>query len=167
MLHPVSSYWYYHLWIIFWFCLPLNHTVVPTAEVRLISQRVMDYCCVYHGQLFLPVFLLLTEPSYCVPGDINCNKEDLKIMSSVTQDDDHQSSNVILSIWEYDKVYRRGAKGNKDRWYYGLYRNEYNIWKSTKALMHLTRSGGHRISQCSVDILPKYQSQFKSLKEKK
>ena len=47
----------------------------------------MGYCCVYHGQLFLPGFLLLTETSSCVPGASNCNKEDMTIMSSVTQDD--------------------------------------------------------------------------------
>ena len=54
--------------------------VLPTAEVRLLSQQGMDYCCVYHGQLFLPGFILLTEYYYCVPGAINCTKEDLKIM---------------------------------------------------------------------------------------
>ena len=32
--------------------------------------------------------------------------------------------------------------------------------------MRLTRSGGHRISRCRVDILPKYQRQLKALKEK-
>ena len=84
--------------------------MVPTAEVILLSQIGMDYCCVYHGQLFLPEFLLLTEPSSFVPGNINCNKEDMKIMSSITQDADHQSSDVLLSIWERNKVDRRGAK---------------------------------------------------------
>ena len=33
--------------------------------------------------------------------------------------------------------------------------------------MNLTRSGGHSISQFRGDILPKYQRQFKVLKEKK
>ena len=33
-------------------------------------------------------------------------------MSSVTQDDDCKSSDFILSIWERDKVDRRGEKGN-------------------------------------------------------
>ena len=87
----------------------------------------MDYCCVSHGQLFLPGFLLLIEPYYCVTGAINYNKEDLKIMSSLTQDDDHQRSDVILSIWGCDKVDRRGLKGNKYHWYCGFYGNEYNI----------------------------------------
>ena len=80
------------------FCFLLNPTVAPTAEVRLLSQKGMGYCCVYQGQLFLPGFFLLTEPYYCVPWAIKYNKEDLKIMSSVTQDDDHQSSDVLLSI---------------------------------------------------------------------
>ena len=75
----------------------------------------MDYCCVYNGQLFLPVFFLLTERFSCVTGAINLNKEDMKIMSSLTQDDDHQSSNVLLSIWECDNVDIRGAKWNKER----------------------------------------------------
>ena len=87
--------------------------MVPTAEVRLISQLGMDYCCVYHSQLFLPGFILLTEPSSCVPGALNFNKEDLKIMSSITQDDHHQSTDVLLSIWEFDEVDKRGAKWNK------------------------------------------------------
>ena len=60
VLHPVSSCWYAHLWFVFFFCLPLNPTVVPAAEVRLLSQQGMDYCCVYHGEMFLPGFLLLT-----------------------------------------------------------------------------------------------------------
>ena len=38
------------------------------------------------------------------------------IMPSLTQDDDHQISDVILSICECDKVDRRGAKGDKDLW---------------------------------------------------
>ena len=33
--------------------------------------------------------------------------------------------------------------------------------------MHLTRSGDHSITRCRGDILPKYQRQFKALKEKK
>ena len=106
--------------------------MVPTAEVRLISQRGMDYCCVYHGQLSLTIFLLLIETSSYVPGVINCNKEDTKIMPSITQDDDHQSSDVLLCIWECDKVDRRGAKGNKERWYCGFCVNEYNICNSAK-----------------------------------
>ena len=32
-------------------------------------------------------------------------------------------------------------------------------------MIHLTRSGGHSISRCRGDIIPKYQRQFKSLKE--
>ena len=59
VLHPVSSCWYDKICLLFCFCLPLNLTVAPTAEVRLISQRGMGYCCVYHGQIFLTVFLLL------------------------------------------------------------------------------------------------------------
>ena len=70
--------------------------------------------------MFFPGFLLLTETSYCVTVDINCNKEDLTIMSSVTQYDDHQSSDVILLILECDKVDRRVSKGNKERWYCGF-----------------------------------------------
>ena len=35
-------------------------------------------------------------------------------MSSLTQDDRHQSSDVILSIWECDKVDRRGAKDSAE-----------------------------------------------------
>ena len=161
----MSYCWYAHLCFIFCFCLPLNLTVVPTSEMRLLSQIGMDYCCVYHGQLFLPGFILLTEPYSCVPGDINCNKEDMTIMSSVTQYDDNQSSDVLLSIWECDKVDRRVARGNKERWYRGFCENEYNIWKYTKALMNLIRSGGHSIYQSRGDILPKYQRQFKSLEE--
>ena len=75
----------------------------------------MDYCCLYHGQLFLPGFIILIEPSSCVTGSINYNKEDLTIMSSHTQDDDYQSKNVIHSVWESDKFDRRGEKGNKER----------------------------------------------------
>ena len=69
VLHPVTSCWYAHLCL----CFPLNATVIPTAEVRLISQRGIAYCCVYHVKIFLPVFILLTEPSSYVPGAINCN----------------------------------------------------------------------------------------------
>ena len=88
-------------------------------------------------------------------------------MSSLTQDDHHQSSDFLLSIWECYRVDRRGEKGNKELWYCGLCGNKYNIWKSTKYLMHLTISGDHRISLCRGDILPKYQCNFKALKEKK
>ena len=146
MLHIVSSCWYACLCFIFCFCLPLKPTVVSTSEVILISQRGIYYCCVYHGQLFLPNFLLLTETYSCVPRDIKCNKEDLTIMTSLTQDYDHQRSDVLIQFWDCDKVYRRVAKGNKDRWYFGFCRNEYNIWNSIKAFMHLTRSGGHSIA---------------------
>ena len=107
-------------------------------------QRGMDYGCVYQSQLFFPVFLLLTEAYFCIPGDINCNKEDMMIMSSVTQDDDDQISNVLLSIRECDKVNSRGEKGNKERWYCGLCGNDNNIWNFTKELIHLTISSGHR-----------------------
>ena len=78
--------------------------------------------------------------------------------------DDHQISDVLLSIWWCDKVDRRGEKGNKDTWYCGFCGNEYNIWNSTKTLIHLTRSGGHIIAQCRGEILPRYQHQFKALK---
>ena len=91
----------------------------------------------------------------------------MKTISSLTQDDDHKSSGFILLIWECGKVDRRVAKGNKELWYFGLYRNKYNIWNSTKSFMQLTRSGGHRISRCRGEILPKYQRQFKALKENK
>ena len=127
MLHPLVYCCYDHLCFIFLFCLPLNPTLVPTAEVRLISQRGIYYYCVYHIQLFLPSFLLLTEPSSCVPGAINYNKEDLKIVSSVTQYDDHQSSDFLLLVRKCDKVDRRGAKGNKERWFCGFCVNKYNI----------------------------------------
>ena len=130
--------------------------------MRLLSKIGIYYCFVYHGQLFLPGFLLITEPSSCVTGAINRNKEDLKIMSSTTQDDNHHSSDVILSIWGWDKVYRRLAKGNKELWYRGFFGNEYNIWNSTKALMHLTRSGGRIISRYRGDILPKYRGRSSS-----
>ena len=165
--NPVSSCWYNHLCFIFCFCLPLNPTLVTTTEVILLSQQGMDYCCVYHGLNFLPGFILLTEPSSCVTGAINDKKEDMKIMSSVTQDNDHQSSNVLLYIWECEKVDRRGSKGNKERWYCGFCGNEYTIWNSTKALMHLNISGGHIISRCRGDIIPKYQCNLKALKENK
>ena len=164
MLHSVSSCWYSQLCFIFCFCLPLNHTVVPIEDVRLIFQRGMDYCCVYHGHMFLPVFLLLTEPSYFVTGYINCNKEDTTIMLSVTQDDDHQISDVLLSICECDKVDRRLSKVNKDRWYCGFCENEYNIWNSIKLLLCLTRTGGHVIVQCRGEVLHKCQHHSKVLK---
>ena len=76
-------------------------------------------------------------------------------MPSLTQDDDNQSSDVLLFISECDKVYSRGAKGNKENWYFELCINEYNIWNSTKALMHLIISGGPSIAQCRGEILPK------------
>ena len=68
-------------------------------------------------------------------------------MSSLTKDYDNQSSNFILLIWGCGKVDRRVIKGNKDRWYCGLCGNEYNIWNYTKALMHMTGSGGHSIDR--------------------
>ena len=37
--------------------------------------------------MFVPGFILLSETYYCDPGAINYNKEDMKIMSSLTQDD--------------------------------------------------------------------------------
>ena len=127
----------------------------------------MYYCCVYHGELFIPGFTLLPKSYSCVPGAINCNKEDIKIMSSLTQDDDHQSSDVLLSIWMCNKVDMRGAKENKERRYCGFYGNEYNMWKSTKSLIHLTILDGNIIDQFRSEILPKYQFNFKSLKERK
>ena len=87
-------------------------------------------------------------------------------MSSLIQDDDDQSSYFLLSVWLCDKVDRRGAKRNKELWYCGFCGNDYNIWNSKK-MMHLTRSGGHSIDRCRGEILPKYQRQFKALKEKK
>ena len=88
VLHTVSYCWYTHLFFIFCFCLPLNPTVVYTEEVILLSQRWILYCCVSCDQMFLPGFLLPTEPSYCVPGAINWNIEDLEIVSSIAQYDD-------------------------------------------------------------------------------
>ena len=123
--------------------------------------------CVNHSQIFLLGFILLTEPSSCVPGDINCNKEDMVTMSSFTQDDAHQSIDIQLFIWERGKVDRRWAKGNKERWYCVFCGNEYNIWNPTKALMKLTILGDHKIARCRGEILPKYQCKFKELKEKK
>ena len=79
----------------------------------MLSQKLMDYCYALHSEMFLPGFILLTEPSSSVTGDINFNNEDLTIMSSLTQDDDHRSSDGLLLIWGCDKVDRRGAKGNK------------------------------------------------------
>ena len=99
VLYKVSSFWCAHRCFIFFLYLPLNPIVVRTAQVRLLSQRGMDYCCVYTNEIFLPIFILLTEPSSCVTVNINYNKEDLKIMSSLTHDDGHQSSDVLLSIW--------------------------------------------------------------------
>ena len=88
-------------------------------------------------------------------------------MSSVTQDDDNQSSEVILFIWLCDNVDRRGAKGNKEIWYCVFCGNDYNICNFTKYLMHLTRSGGHSNSCYRGDIIPNYQNQFKALEQKK
>ena len=79
------------------------------------------------------------------------------MISSVTQNEDHLSSDFILFIGECDKFDRRGAKENKERWYFGLCGNEYNIWNSTKELMHLTRSCGHSIVRYIGEILPKNQ----------
>ena len=83
--------------------------MAPTAELRLLSQLGMDYCCVYLNHMFLPGVIILTEPSSCVPGDINCNKEDMIIMSSLNQDDGNQSIDFLNSIWGCYKVDRMGA----------------------------------------------------------
>ena len=139
--------------------------MVPTLEMGLFSQQGMDHSCVSHGQLFIPGFILLKEPYSCITGAINYNKEDLEIMSSITQYDDHKSNDVQLFILECDKFDRRGEMGNKERWYCGLCGNEYNIWSSTKSLMHLTTAIGHKISRCRGEILPKYQCHFKALKK--
>ena len=88
-------------------------------------------------------------------------------MSSITQDNDHQSSDFLLQIWECGKVDTRKAKWNKEHWYYVFCVNEYNIWNPIKALMNLNRSCGHSIYRRRGDIIPKYQRQFKALKEKK
>ena len=132
MLHIVSSCWYAQIFLLFCFCLPLTPTVLPISEIRLLSQRGMAYCCVSHSQLFLTGFILLTKPPSCVPGSINCNMEDLTTISSLTQDDYHQRIDVILFIWECDKVDMRGGRGNKERWYCGLCGNEHNIWNYKK-----------------------------------
>ena len=58
--------------------------------------------------------------------------EDMTIMTNLTQYYYHQRSDVLLSIWERDKVDRRGEKWNKERWYCGFYVNEYNMWNSKK-----------------------------------
>ena len=47
-------------------------------------------------------------------------KEHMTVISSVNQDDDHQSSDVLPSVWYCDKVDSRLAKGNKERWYCGF-----------------------------------------------
>ena len=141
--------------------------MVPTEEARYLSQQGTAYCCIYHGQLLLPGFLLLQEPSSYVTGAINFNKKNLTIMSSLIQVDDNQSSDVLLSIWECDKVYRRGAFGYKDCWSCRFCGNEYNICNSTKPLLHLTRSGGHSIVQWRGEIIPNNWFQLKALKEKK
>ena len=88
-------------------------------------------------------------------------------MPIVTQDDYHQRSDALFSIWECKNVDRRGSKGNKERWYFRFCGNEYNIWNPTKALMHPTRPGGHRIALCRGEIIPKYQRHLKALKERK
>ena len=67
-------------------------------------------------------------------------------MSSLAQDDDHQISDFLLLIWECDMVDMRGAKVSKECWYCKLCGNEYNLWNSTKELMHMTISGGPRIA---------------------
>ena len=55
-------------------------------------------------------------------------------MPILNQEDDHQISDVLLSTWEFDKVDRRGAKENKERWCCGFFGNGYNIWNSTKII---------------------------------
>ena len=105
--------------------------------------------------MFLPGFLLQTEPSTCFPGAINFKKGDLTIISSLTQYYYHQNSCVILYIWECGNVSRRGEKVNKERWYCRFLVNDYNIWNSTKALMNLTILGGHSISWCRGEIILK------------
>ena len=72
-----------------------GETAIPTSNVLLLCISRSD---------FFPSFLLLPESFSCVPGAINCNKDYLTIMSNSTQDDDHQSSDVLLSVWECDKV---------------------------------------------------------------
>ena len=120
MLHTMSTCWYYHICFIFCYFLPLNPTVVPTAAVRLLSQLGMGHCCLYHGCMIINRFILLTELSSCVPGSINYNKEDMTIISRVTQYDDYQSSDILLSVWGCDNFDRRGERGNKEQWYCGL-----------------------------------------------
>ena len=80
-------------------------------------------------------------------------------MSIITQYDDHQNSGVLLLIWVCDNFDRRGSNGDKELWYCELCVNEYKICNSTKALTYLTISGGHSISQCRCEILPKNQCQ--------
>ena len=77
---------------------------------------------------------------------------------------------AVMFSFRFESVTRLigGDKtGNKERWYCVFCGNEYNIWNSTKSLMHLTRSGGHSIAQLRGEILSKDQRQFKVLKEKK
>ena len=133
----------------------------------MISQQGMEYCCVYHSQILFPGFLLLIEPFSLCSRRYQLHKEYLTIMSSLTQDDGHQSSDVLLSVWECNKFDRRGKKGNKECWHYAFCRNKYNIWNYTTALIHLTISGGHIMVRVRFEILPKYQRQFKALQEKK
>ena len=66
--------------------------------------------------MFIYGFLILTETSDCVPVDINCNKEDMTIMSGLTQDDSEKISGDHLSILYCDNFYKRGSKWNKERW---------------------------------------------------
>ena len=153
---PVSSCWYSHFWFIFCFCLPLNPTVIPTSEVILLSQRDLDYCCVYHGQLFLPGFLLQKNTILVL--------QELSTATSRIRQSCQVSLKTTIIKSECDKVDRRKAKGNKERWYCGFFGNEYIIWNSTKALIHLSRSGGQSIARCRGNILTKYQRQFKALK---
>ena len=60
VLYPVSYCWHTQFCFLCCFCLPLNTTVVPTAEVRLLSQWWMAYCFVYNGHMVVPGFLLIT-----------------------------------------------------------------------------------------------------------
>ena len=98
VLHTVLSCWYAHLCLIFFFCLP-NQSYSDTHIIGKTDLPMKNglLLCISRWA-FSSGFILLTEPSSCVPGDINCNKEDLTIMSSLTQDDDNQSSDVLLYI---------------------------------------------------------------------
>ena len=72
VLHTLSSCWCPHIFFLFCLFLKLNITVVPTSDVMILSQQVTAYCCLSRGQLFLPGFILLKEPSSCVTGAICC-----------------------------------------------------------------------------------------------